>query len=94
VLERQGNFVFAGSIIPTIVLNLVFTVTFPGISIGGHIGGLIGGALVMLAITRFGRAHAFYGKPGLVGVLALVTVAAASVGIGLWAANAANCLRF
>ena len=28
-----------------VVLNLVFTFSIPGISVGGHIGGLIGGAL-------------------------------------------------
>ena len=31
---------------PMLLLNLAFTFTFPGISIGGHIGGLIGGAVV------------------------------------------------
>jgi membrane associated rhomboid family serine protease len=28
---------------PTIAINLVFTFTIPGISIGGHVGGLLGG---------------------------------------------------
>ena len=33
-----------------IVLNLVISFTFSGISIGDHIGGLIGGGLAGLAI--------------------------------------------
>jgi membrane associated rhomboid family serine protease len=33
-----------------IVINLIFSVTFSGISIGGHIGGLIGGTLAALAL--------------------------------------------
>ena len=36
-----------------IVLNLVFTFAFSGISIGGHIGGLIAGIAMMLAYVRF-----------------------------------------
>jgi membrane associated rhomboid family serine protease len=40
-----------------LVLNLIFTFTIPGISIGGHIGGIIGGAVagwVVLAPTHKG----------------------------------------
>ena len=40
-----------------LVLNLIFTFTIPGISIGGHIGGIIGGAVagwVVLAPTYKG----------------------------------------
>jgi membrane associated rhomboid family serine protease len=36
-----------------IIINLIFSFTFSGISVGGHIGGLIGGALAMLAV-QFG----------------------------------------
>jgi hypothetical protein len=51
----------------------------PGISLGGHLGGAIGGALSMLALTRFGRAHAAYGRPGLVGAAGVVAVGVASL---------------
>jgi membrane associated rhomboid family serine protease len=38
-----------------VVLNLVFTFSVPGISIGGHIGGLIGGALAALVLIAAER---------------------------------------
>ena len=33
----------------------------------------------MLALSRFGRTHAIYGRPGLVGVAGLIAVGLASV---------------
>jgi membrane associated rhomboid family serine protease len=43
------------------------------------VSGLAGGALAMLALSRFGRAHAIYGRPGLIGVAGLIAVGLASV---------------
>lgn len=51
-LHRRGVNVFSTGIGTTLLLNLVFTFTIPGISVGGHVGGALGGALcgwVMLA---------------------------------------------
>jgi membrane associated rhomboid family serine protease len=79
VLERQGTYVLGGQAIGIIVINLVFSFTFAGISIGGHIGGLIGGALCMLALSRFGRGHGAYGRVGAVGIAGVAAVAIASV---------------
>ena len=78
VLERQAG-ITRGPAFTIIVLNLVLSFVIPGISIGGHIGGLVGGALSMLALTRLGRVHAVYGRPGLVGVLGVVAVGVASL---------------
>jgi hypothetical protein len=65
-----------------ILFNLVFTFASRGnISIGGHLGGLVGGILAMVALSRFGRGHAVYGRLGLTGVGALVAIAAVSVAI-------------
>ncbi len=79
VFERQRNYVLGGMALPLIVLNLLFTVGVPNISLGGHLGGAVGGALCGLALSRFGRGHPIYGRPGVVGVVGVVAVGIASV---------------
>jgi membrane associated rhomboid family serine protease len=78
VLERRGDYVFGGSALGIIVINLVFTVSIANISIGGHIGGLIGGVIAALGMTQFGRVHAAYGRTGVLGVATMVLVGVAS----------------
>jgi membrane associated rhomboid family serine protease len=87
VLERQGTYVLGGGALSIIVLNIVFSFAIPGISIGGHLGGLAGGALGTLALSRFGRGHAVYGRPGLVGVAGLIGIGVLSVAVAFWAAQ-------
>jgi membrane associated rhomboid family serine protease len=84
VFERQRTFVLGGSALSIIVVNLVLTFAVPNISIGGHIGGLVGGALGGLALSRFGRSHAVYGRPGVAGFAALIAVGLASVLLAYW----------
>ena len=79
VLEWQRSYVLGGQALGLIVVNLVLTFAIPNISIGGHLGGLAGGALSMLALSRFGRTHAIYGRPGLMGVLGLIAVGVGAV---------------
>jgi membrane associated rhomboid family serine protease len=84
VLERQRNYVLGGSALSFLVINLIFTFAIPNISIGGHLGGLAGGVLGALALSRFGRTHAIYGRPGLLGAAGLVAVGIASVALAYW----------
>jgi membrane associated rhomboid family serine protease len=79
IIEYQQTGSIAGQAFTLILINLAFSFTFSGISIGGHIGGLIGGILAMLAMSRFGRGHAAYGRPGLVGWAGLIAVGVISV---------------
>ena len=91
VLERQGTPIFAGSVVGLLVVNLAITFAFRGsISVGGHLGGLIGGALCTLALSRFGRGHAAYSRPGALGIGSILAIGAASVVVGLWAADRAQ----
>ena len=84
VLERQRTYVLGGGAVSIIALNLAFTLFIPNISIGGHLGGLAGGALGILALSRFGRGHAVYGRPGLVGLLSLAAIGLASILVAYW----------
>jgi membrane associated rhomboid family serine protease len=72
VLERRGVIQSGGQILMWIVINLVFTFTIAGISIGAHLGGFVGGIVLMLLILQFRR------SPQL-SIAAAVAVAALSV---------------
>jgi membrane associated rhomboid family serine protease len=87
VLEQQRDYVFGGSALGIIVINLVLTFSISSISIGGHIGGLLGGAIATLGLSRFGRGHAAYGSAGGLGVATIVAVGIASMAIAYWKAK-------
>ncbi len=55
VLARRGRWAELGSITGTIVLNLVFTFTIPGISLTDHVGGLVTGAVLGLLLGTGGQ---------------------------------------
>lgn len=72
-LERSGTIQTGGQILMLIVINLLFTFTVSGISIGGHIGGLIAGIVVMAAYLRFrGSARLSIAAAAAVAVAAVV----------------------
>jgi membrane associated rhomboid family serine protease len=80
LLERQrGLSLLGGSIGGLIVINLIFTFSFSGISVGGHVGGLIGGALAGFALSGYGRGHIAYGRPSALALLGVLAIAVGSV---------------
>ena len=79
VLERRGIMVFGGAALPIVAFNVVLSFLIPRISIGGHLGGLIGGALVILILSRLGRANPAYTRITPPVALGLIGVAALSV---------------
>ncbi|HKN63624.1 MAG TPA: rhomboid family intramembrane serine protease [Gaiellaceae bacterium] len=82
IIEWQITGRLAGQAMTWIVINLVISFSFSGISWGGHVGGLIGGILVMLGYGHWGnRGRAQFGQLGLGGILGLVVVAAGSVAV-------------
>jgi len=82
IIEWQITGRLAGQAMTWIVINLVISFSFSGISWGGHLGGLIGGILITLAYAHWGdRGRAQYGQLGLGGVLGLAAVAAGSIAI-------------
>jgi membrane associated rhomboid family serine protease len=85
VMEQfQRDYVFGGSALGIIVLNLVFTFSVANISIGGHIGGLLAGAACAFGLSRFGRAHIAYGRAGALGYATIAAIGVASVLLAYW----------
>ncbi len=90
VMSRQrGIAIMQSGLGILILLNLVVTLTIPGVSIGGHLGGLIGGALTGFVLSGYGRGHIAYSKfssPVVGGIIGLVIIA---LGLCLVAAHSA-----
>jgi membrane associated rhomboid family serine protease len=55
--RRRGVEDLASQIGLFVVINLVFTFSVSGISVGGHIGGLVGGGVAALIVAWFERGH-------------------------------------
>lgn len=77
-LQQRGINPFQTGIGATLVLNLVLTLSIPGISIGGHLGGVVAGAAVGYAMLepRWQRDHKNIGiiAPVAAMVLSLVVM--------------------
>jgi membrane associated rhomboid family serine protease len=76
--------IVGGQAFGLIVINLIFSFAFSGISWGGHLGGLAGGILGTLALARFRRSHPGYARLGAVSVAGLLAVGIASVAVSYW----------
>jgi membrane associated rhomboid family serine protease len=84
LLERQkGIALLGGSVGALLVINLVFTFAFPGVSIGGHVGGILGGLAAGFVLSGFGRGHLAYGRVGVEGWAAIVGLLVGAVVVGV-----------
>ena len=72
----------ASGILPILVINLVFTLATPGVSIGAHLGGLAGGALA--GAVAFNRTLRRAGRQGAVTSALALAVLAAVAGAAAW----------
>ena len=76
-MRRRGSDPVRSGIVPTIVLNLVLSISLPNISVGAHIGGLIAGGLAILAFHAGDRRKAPALAYAACGVLAVGSVVGA-----------------
>ncbi|MGW0435700.1 rhomboid family intramembrane serine protease [Micromonospora sp. NPDC003197] len=76
IMRRLGR--DTSSVIPILVINLVFTFLVPGISIAGHLGGLAFGAIMAVVMAYAPRSHRalVQGAGTAVVVIGLVVVTA------------------
>jgi membrane associated rhomboid family serine protease len=87
VAHYRGLSIWQSGLGLTLIINLVFSLSVPGISIGGHLGGVVGGAicgwlLVNLGERRNLRAAAWAGC-AVVGVLSVALALAVAGSQGL-----------
>jgi membrane associated rhomboid family serine protease len=87
IARNRGVDQIASQIGLFVVLNLVFTFSIPGISIGGHLGGLVGGALAALLVIAAERNARNAGVARAIEVAGILVIAAASIAGALAAAS-------
>jgi len=75
IARQRGVDQIASQIALFVVLNLVFSISIPGISIGGHLGGLVGGALAALAVAWAERRRSGAGRALEVAGIAIIAMA-------------------
>jgi membrane associated rhomboid family serine protease len=76
VLRHRGFDVMQTGLPFILGINLLFSFTFSGISVGGHIGGLVGGTLAAFALFTLGER---YRVPQAVSYLLVAAIAVVSV---------------
>ncbi len=78
VSHHRGISIWQSGLGVTLLINIVFSLSFSGISIGGHLGGVVGGAAAGWVIVQFGERRRMPGA-ALAGcvLVAVISVAAA-----------------
>ncbi|MFN8222533.1 MAG: rhomboid family intramembrane serine protease [Gaiellales bacterium] len=79
ILEYMTTGSLAGQALTILVLNFMFTLTVPNISIGGHLGGAIGGILATAGLMRFRYNRRRWLAPASAVLVAIAAVALAYV---------------
>ena len=80
---RRGINPWSSGVGSLVVINLIFTVSRPGISIGGHVGGLLGGAMVAWLVDEADRRRA----PRTAGTAITILFTVACTAGAIWAAG-------
>ncbi len=87
VARARGIPIWQSGLGTVLVLNLLFSVTFSGISIGGHLGGLIGGLITGTLIVELGERRGTKGLAlagcALVAVISIAAAIAVAGGSGI-----------
>ena len=66
-----------------LVLNLIFSILTPGVSLAGHLGGAVGGALLAVVFPVRGEPFAYTKWQRLLAILVFVLVAVVSIWLAL-----------
>jgi membrane associated rhomboid family serine protease len=87
IANRRGISIWQSGLGVTLVINIVFSLSIAGISIGAHIGGFVGGAicgwLYLELAERRRRQSAFLLGCAAVAVVAIIAAISVSTGSGL-----------
>jgi membrane associated rhomboid family serine protease len=87
VAYHRGISIWQSGLGLTLVINIVFSLSIPGISIGGHLGGVVAGAICGWLIVNLGERRqmpaAALAACAVVGVLSVVGAIAVAGGSGL-----------
>jgi membrane associated rhomboid family serine protease len=75
VARRRGISIWQSGLGLTLAINVIFSLTYSGISIGAHVGGFVGGLLTGWLIVEFGERRGMKS----IALLGCVAVAAASI---------------
>jgi membrane associated rhomboid family serine protease len=87
IANRRGISIWQSGLGATLLINIVFSLSIAGISIGGHLGGLVGGGicgwLYLELAERRHRQSAFLAGCAVVAIVAIAAAIAVSRGTGL-----------